>query len=240
MSSTPSRLTVVSSGNEELDTRLGGGLPFPSLVIIEGDNGTGKTTLCTQFTLGLLNSGKRVLFITTENSVKGFLEQARNVSLDLTDYFLKGLLYIVPAHLEGIEWSNEKVRKLISVLIDFLKGQQERFEAFIVDSISIIASYVGEKDLHKLITEFRNIVKNGRMIIVTIHSAIINPPIMKELISVADVYFKLIFAEVGGRSVKALNIVKIRGAPTIAETLVAFDVDPAFGIKIIPVALAKA
>jgi len=36
---------VVPTGNEELDMRLGGGIPCPSLLIIEGDHGSGKAVL---------------------------------------------------------------------------------------------------------------------------------------------------------------------------------------------------
>ncbi len=233
-------LTTVSTGNEELDTRLGGGLPFPSLIVIEGDNGTGKTVLCTQFAYGLLGNGRRVLYITTENSVRGLLEQSRNISLDLTDYFLKGLLSIVPAHMENIRWNKTLVRLVVDAVVNFIKYKSSRFEVFIIDSLSILASYLNKEILHRLLSELKSIVKKGKMIIITLHSSIIREDVMKEFAATADVYFKLSLAEVGGRSVKAMSIIKIRGAPSIAETLIAFDIDPAFGIKIVPVALAKA
>ncbi len=245
MSSSPenpvsSRLTVLSTGNEELDTRLGGGLPYPSLIVIEGDNGTGKTVLCTQFAYGILESGRRVQYITTENSVRGLLEQSRNISLDLTDYFLKGFLAITPAHMENIRWNKVLVKLVADAIVNFIKYRSRKYDVFIIDSLSILASYLTKEILHRLLSEFKSIVKKGKMIIITLHSSIIREDVMKEFAATADVYLKLSLAEVGGRSVKAMSIVKIRGAPSIAETLIAFDVDPAFGIKIVPVALAKA
>ncbi len=233
-------LTTISTGNEELDTRLGGGLPYPSLIVIEGDNGTGKTVLCTQFTLGLLNTGKNVLYITTENNVRSLLEQARNISLDLTDFFLKGMLNIIPAHLENIRWNRRLVEAVVEALIYFIKRRSRKYDVFVIDSLSILASYFTIEVLHKILSEFKSIVKKGKMIIVTLHSSVIKEDAMKELAATADVYFRLSLAEVGGRSVKAMSIIKIRGAPSVAETLIAFDIDPAFGIKIVPVALAKA
>jgi flagellar protein FlaH len=43
----------------------------------------------------------------------------------------------------------------------------------------------------------------------------------------------------GGRQLKVMNIIKLKGAPTVFENMITFDVDPAFGIKLVPMALAK-
>ncbi|MEM4827738.1 MAG: ATPase domain-containing protein, partial [Desulfurococcaceae archaeon] len=43
---------VVSTGNEELDQKLAGGLPIPSLIVVEGEHGSGKTVLVQQFIYG--------------------------------------------------------------------------------------------------------------------------------------------------------------------------------------------
>lgn len=48
---------IVGTGNEDLDRRLGG-VPFPSLVMMEGDHGTGKSVMAAQFALGFLSAGK--------------------------------------------------------------------------------------------------------------------------------------------------------------------------------------
>jgi len=37
-----------------------------------------------------------------------------------------------------------------------------------------------------------------------------------------------------------MKIVKLRGAISAPDASIAFDVDPAFGIKVVPLALAKA
>ena len=42
-------VVTVPTGNEEVDRQLGGGLPLPSLVLIEGDHGTGKSSVSAQF-----------------------------------------------------------------------------------------------------------------------------------------------------------------------------------------------
>lgn len=54
----------ISTGIAGLDNILGGGLPSDRLYLIQGDPGTGKTTLALQFLLEGVKAGERVLFIT--------------------------------------------------------------------------------------------------------------------------------------------------------------------------------
>lgn len=233
-------LTLLSTGNTELDNRLGGGIPTPSLLVMEGDNGTGKTALCNQLTYGFTSAGKKVMYVTTESSVRIFLEQAGSISYDLTTPYLKGLLTIFPAHLEGIKWDRKNVNRFMDVFIDFLRKRAEGYDIVVVDSISMLMSYLSLAAIHNLITDLRCLVRTGKSLIITVHPKMVSDDVARVLTAGSDVYFRLSIAEIGGRAVKVINVVKIRGVPLLAESAIAFDVDPAFGIKIVPLALAKA
>src|SRR5579862_1853236 len=60
----------LNTGIEGLDNVLEGGLPAGHLYLIEGDPGTGKTTLALQFLLSGVNSGESVLYVTLSESAK--------------------------------------------------------------------------------------------------------------------------------------------------------------------------
>jgi DNA repair protein RadA/Sms len=62
-----------ATGIEELDRVLGGGLVPGSVVLIGGEPGIGKSTLCLQLALSVEAAGSRVLYVTGEES----LEQVR-------------------------------------------------------------------------------------------------------------------------------------------------------------------
>ena len=64
---TQNRLTT---GIKGLDNILGGGLPAGHLYLIEGDPGTGKTTLALQFLLAGANQGESVLYVTLSESAR--------------------------------------------------------------------------------------------------------------------------------------------------------------------------
>ena len=231
---------VLSTGNGELDMRLGGGIPVPNLLSIEGSHGTGKSLLVQQITYGAVRSGKRVIYVTTEAGVRELIMQTRKVSLDLTEAFLKGLIRVVPIHLEGLRWSKSIAKKLLHILGDYMALMKDEYEVFIVDSFSVLAVYADISLILNFLTRVRTIVREGKLIILTIHPTILPEEIMVRIKAISDSYIKLDFAEIGGRLVKVMRIIKIRGASEPADSTIAFDVDPAFGIKVVPLALAKA
>lgn len=77
---------IVNTGNEELDRRLGG-IPFPSLILIEGDHGTGKSVISAQIAYGLLISKMKGYIITTEQSTYGYLKKMSEIKVDLIPFF---------------------------------------------------------------------------------------------------------------------------------------------------------
>jgi KaiC/GvpD/RAD55 family RecA-like ATPase len=58
---------LCSTGIEELDIMLNGGIPTGSTVLVVGSSGSGKTTLCMQFLVnGALHGERGVFFTITE------------------------------------------------------------------------------------------------------------------------------------------------------------------------------
>jgi DNA repair protein RadA/Sms len=72
----------VFTGCGEFDRVLGGGLVPGSLVLIGGDPGIGKSTLVLQAAQGLGASGKKVLYVTGEESPSQLKMRARRLQVD--------------------------------------------------------------------------------------------------------------------------------------------------------------
>src|SRR6476660_9689675 len=66
-----------SSGCPGLDDVLGGGLPVGHFYLVEGEPGTGKTTLALQFVAESIKRGEKVLYVTLSESRQELLTVAR-------------------------------------------------------------------------------------------------------------------------------------------------------------------
>jgi circadian clock protein KaiC len=66
------------SGVEGLDDILGGGLPRVGFYLVQGDPGSGKTTLALQFLLEGVRSGEKVLYITLSETKQELLQVAKS------------------------------------------------------------------------------------------------------------------------------------------------------------------
>ena len=79
----------VSTGVDGLDEILGGGLPRNRLYLIDGEPGTGKTTLGLQFLLAGRAAGERLLYVTLSESADELRASARSHgwSLDGVEIF---------------------------------------------------------------------------------------------------------------------------------------------------------
>lgn len=76
------KLTRFSTGLNELDRVLGGGLVFGSVVLIGGDPGIGKSTILLQTLIHLSHQGKKVLYVTGEESPSQVALRAERLQLD--------------------------------------------------------------------------------------------------------------------------------------------------------------
>jgi len=71
-----------STGMEEFDRVLGGGLVEGSLVLIAGDPGIGKSTLILQACAYLSSKGTEVLYVSAEESAKQLKSRARRLNIN--------------------------------------------------------------------------------------------------------------------------------------------------------------
>src|SRR6185436_12192360 len=84
----PSHPSPVSTGIEGLDFVLGGGFPANRLYLIQGDPGTGKTTLALQFLLEGAKSGETGLYVTLSETREEITAVAASHGWDLSTIHL--------------------------------------------------------------------------------------------------------------------------------------------------------
>lgn len=154
-------MMIIKTGNEDLDRRLSG-IPFPALIMIEGDHGTGKSVLSAQFCYGLLIGGKKGYVITTEQTSKDYLKKMKDVKINLIPFFLKGVLGIAPLNTNRFNWNSTLANKILEVIIDFIK-KRKNMDFVIIDSLSIVATFAEIKQILQFMKDARVLVDLGKL-----------------------------------------------------------------------------
>jgi flagellar protein FlaH len=228
---------IVGSGNLELDKKMGGGIPEGSLTLIEGQSDAGKSVLVQQLTWGALSDGFRVLFYTTENTVRSLLKQMDDLGLQIEDHFLLGRIsiYAVPQ-----AFDEEHSRTVFQMLRKHIAQKQADIDLVIVDSLTTFVSHVPEQETLTFFTLCKDFCDQKKTVMFTMHSYAFSEQMFIRLRSICDAHMRLRVEEIGDQLVKALEVAKIRGAEKSTGNVISFDVEPNLGMRIIPITKAKA
>ena len=228
--------TVISTQTQEIDRRIGGGIPYRTLMLIEGEAASGKSTWAQQLLSGALKSGEDVAIYVTEQTVQSFLRQMDSLGLDVKDYFLLDHLQIYPV---TIPPDSIEPGILFQELTRHIEAQQE-CRVVIVDSLTAFVSHAGGDQIQDFFRRCKAFCDQGKVIICTVHSYAFDENILTRLRSVCDAYLKLQVQRSGSQLVKTLAVAKIRGAEMVTGNISGFEVEPGLGIRIVPISGARA
>ena len=231
------RKRSITSGNLELDKKMGGGIPEGSLSLIEGQSDAGKSVLVQQLTWGGLREGFRVLYYTTENTSRSLLTQMEDLGLNIEDFFLLGKIsiYAVPQ-----AFTEEQSLGVFQLLRAHIAQLQDNFDVVIVDSLTTFVSHVTDQETLTFFTLCKDFCDLNKTLIFTMHSHAFSEQMFIRLRSICDAHMRLRVEEVGDQLVKVLEVAKIRGAEKSTGNIITFDVDPGIGMRIVPITKAKA
>jgi flagellar protein FlaH len=115
-----------------------------------------------------------------------------------------------------------------------------RFEVIFIDSLTSFVSQVSDSSTLTFLTGLKELCDQGITVFLTIHSAAFDEQMFMRMRSLCDAHLRLRVEEMGELLVKVLEVAKVRGAQKTTGNIITFDVDPGLGMKIIPIAKAKA
>ena len=227
---------IISTGSEEIDQCIGGGIPYGTLMLVEGGEASGKSTLVQQFLWGGLTSGEDMALYTTENTVQSLLRQMDSLGLDITDYFLLNHLRIHPI---SVSMDSVNPDVLFETLSDHMNAQKN-FRATIIDSLTTFVSRAGGDQIQDFFNRCKSLCDDGQVVICTVHDGAFDNDILTRVRSVCDAYLRLQVRNEGSRLLKTIEVAKIRGADSNTGNISAFEIEPGLGIRMIPIYTARA
>jgi circadian clock protein KaiC len=162
---------VVKSGNTELDSLLGGGIPDGTSVVLLGPAGSGKSTLALQYARAASARGERAAMFTFDERLETILERSAGLGMDISDDVESGRITIQsvdPAQLSPGEFA-QRIREAVDrtdgtrgatvIVIDSLNGYLYAMpeERFLIAQLHEILTYLG----HKGVVTFLLVAQHG-------------------------------------------------------------------------------
>ena len=219
---------MLSTGNGELDSKMGGGVPFGSLTLIEGDSGAGKSVLSQQMMYGSLESQHILTLFTSENSVKSLVKQMRSLNLDIIDYLLLDKFRIYPIEVARLG------REAPNTLMQAMKREVGR-EMMVVDSLTSSIPASSQTEVLAFFEDSKRLCGDGTTMIIIVHSHGLTQELLARLRSLCDAHLQLRTEEVGNKLVKTLEVTKVRGAEQTTGNIISFEIEPGWGMRVIPI-----
>lgn len=228
-------INVVSTGNDELDKKIGGGIPPRSLTLVEGQPDSGKSVLLQQMIWGSLKKGHKIAIFSTENTIKSLITQMQSLNLDVLNYLLLSRLQIYPID------AKKTTRSLNDGLYPMIYAcARKGFTLIVVDSITYYATHLGMADVMTFFEDCKALNSKGVSIICSVHSYAFDENTMLRMGAMCDAHLKLRIETMGAKLIKILEVSKVRGAVQKTGNIVSFDVEPNWGIRVIPYSKARA
>ncbi len=225
-SRTTFRREPVSSGLHELDELLGGGLDAGSTTLIQGQAGTGKSTLAMQYATQLATTGQRSHLFCFDETVGIVFDRAEKLGLALPEYVRRGLItvqQIDPAEISPGEFTDRVTRavdggaKLIA--IDTLNGYLNAMpgERYLTTQLHELSTYLNQQGI--------------LTIFVLAQHGLLADESPLDVSYLADSVLNLRFFEVSGSIRTALSVVKKRSGRH-ERTIREFLLEPRRGVRV--------
>jgi flagellar protein FlaH len=227
---------IISTGHTEIDRKLGGGLPIGSLALIDGQSDAGKSVLCQQLIWGSLHNSFKVILFTTENTTKSLVTQMDSLGLGILGYLLLGMLkvyYMKPSQVKN------SAHDTFETILETVK-KYPAYELIVIDALTPIISTSKGEEILGYFERCKQFCDKGRTIVNVFHTYALNSDLLIRVRSACDAHLILTIEKVGDKLVKSLEVAKIRGASQSTGNVVAFEVEPEIGMKIMPISRAKA
>lgn len=225
---------IISTGNSDIDGKLGGGIPVGSLTLIEGQSASGKSVLTQQFIWGSLWENYKVVLYSTERTVKSHMKQMESLGLDVTDFLLMGMLKIFPIH----EVSGLDPGVVLKALVDDINAHEE-YDLAVVDSLTPMVTPLSVVDVIAFFERCRALCSKRITIVVTLHSYSLDESARDRVRSMCDANIHMRVDNVGDQLVNVMAVLKVSGATMSTGNIVSFVIEPMIGLRIVPISYTR-
>jgi circadian clock protein KaiC len=201
---------IESSGNEQLDLLVGGGLHTGTSNLLMGPAGSGKSTIAMMFTHAAATRGQRVSYYAFDESTHIMRNRAQEMEIDFDPHIAAGrieLSQIDPAQIPPGELADRIVRSV----------ERDKTQVVVLDSLNGYVNAMPSEDylylhLHELLTYLNQ--QGVLTIMILAQHGLVGPmgaPV--DVSYLADTVILTRFFEARGSVKKAISVIKKRSGP---------------------------
>lgn len=212
---------------DELHAKLGGGLPKGCICLIEGEEGSGRSVLSQRLLYGMLMDGRSASFISTEMTIRDFIDQMYSINYRVDKYLLSRKLDFFPVY----PLIGNAVQTRDNFLDKMMTSQAlYRNDLLFVDSMStLVKSNFSENGTTRLLGFLKKLTRENKSIVLTAekgHAA------LEPLRLASDVYIALEVRHIAGSQVRVIQIKRFSRARGEVGDTVRYRIEAGVGMII--------
>lgn len=245
MSTTRQLFSLGLDDRDRVNEELGGGIPTGSIVLLEGDYGAGKSVMSQRFSYGFCESGQTVTYLSTELTVRGFIDQMHSLSYNIEDHLLDEQLLFLHADLDSGGSFGGNADSDRKQLLNLLMDAEVMWEADVIiidtfDSIlrndpkfeALVRQNEERQAALEIISFFRKIISRGKIIILTVDPSTLDDEAIGPFRSIADAFIVLEMIDVGNDIRRQMAVKRFAGMGEQVGDTIGFSVRSGTGIVI--------
>jgi len=214
---------------DELHRRLGGGIPAGTIMLIEGDRGTGKSIFSQRLLYGFLMNGYTASYISSQYTTVEYVKQMMSINYDVIPFLIRKKLVFVSLYplLSGVS----EERKFLSRLL----GEPRLWEQDIVviDSFSSVLSREQEvRSVRNFLMYIKRLSSLGKVIVLTANPEELPRDVLFLLEEASTLLMRLNVRVFGGDLKNSATIVKYNNAKGVFQKIIPFRVEPKVGLVV--------
>ncbi len=201
-----SSIERMPTGIPGLDEMIGGGLPVPSLILVAGDAGAGKTTFCTQFLCKGADLGEPGLyFLTFGGPLDSLFKFVSTYDFVKRKHLGKEICYI------ELEDNVERAGRVEDVL-DAIQEEIEKLgpRRIVIENLSDLEE-VFKGDFRRFLLKLSHLVKAHKAVALVTGDALPAAPYPAKIAHVADGIILLKNEEINSVRRRSIEILKMCG-----------------------------
>lgn len=228
-----------TTGMKDIAEALGGGIREGSLVMVEGEAGTGKSVLCQHIAYGVLHTkDSSVAYYTSEHNVDSLVAQMESMSLTTKQDLVTDRFRIFRMGSKNVVREAEKSLKLI---IKHIQSLPERFKLIIVDSAATYLTRVSPVIKVDFLQACKELCEPDLSIVLALDTHIFENKTLNRAYAMSDYYLRLRSqdsileaGQIDTRVIKMLEVTKMGGVERMGGKGTRFEIKPKVGIQILP------